>query len=303
MTAEKETGASCPSYRERKHRLRSVRRMLLAIAAVQLAVTAAVSTVTSFFDAPPPSWIPILLIELLAYLVPLSLYAKSNRLLTARTARERFGLRPCRKQLWGWVITGALGCQFVMILLNLPLNFLLPAEEASAEGSLLHLLSMLLVVGAIPALFEEFLFRGIVYGVMKEFNTRAAMIFTSVIFAVMHGSLTGFLGYLYLGWATTNVLERTRSLYAAMAFHLINNMVAILLSRFSPWLLSFPVATLWFFVLGVLATLTAFAGLKRHGYREDRTPLMPTKDLLGQSFLSLPILLCIACILGGVLFC
>ncbi len=286
------------SYREGKQRLRSIRWMLFWIAAVQTAVTALVAVVSSFFSVPPPSWLQILLIELFAYLIPLSLYARENRILTAKTARERFGLCPCKRYLWGFVILGGIGCQFVMILLNLPVNLLLSQGEAVVPVTVPELFASILVVGMIPALFEEFLFRGIVYGVMKEFNTRAAMIFTTLLFALMHGSITGFFGYLFLGWALILVLRRAESLYACMAFHLANNVTALLLSWFSSRLLYYPAATIWLFAIGIFGAGIAFLGLVRMTKPEKETALMENKELLGQSFLSLPVLLCLFCVAG-----
>ncbi len=285
-----------PSYREGKLRLRSIRWMLFWIAAVQSAVAIVVAVVASFFSVPPPFWVQMLLVELLAYLLPLSLYARENRLLTARTARERFGLKACRKDLWVYVLMGGIGCQFVMILLNLPVNLLLSQGEPIVPQNLAELLAALVVVAVIPAIFEEFLFRGIVYGVMKEFNTRAALMFTTVLFALMHGSVTGFLGYLFLGWAAVQILRRTGSMYACMGFHLANNVTAVLLSRYSGELLYYPLGTLWLFVMGIAMGVLGFWGIRKMTKPAPQTNLMKAADLLGQSFFSLPVILCLLCL-------
>lgn len=92
MTSEQHTQQS--SYREGKHRLRSIRWMLFFVVATQTVVTVAANLIASFFTVPPPVYLQVLVIELLAYLLPLALYARENRLLTARDARERFGLKP-----------------------------------------------------------------------------------------------------------------------------------------------------------------------------------------------------------------
>ncbi|MBO5364789.1 MAG: CPBP family intramembrane metalloprotease [Clostridia bacterium] len=293
-----ETEANRQSYREGKQRLRSVRWMLFWIAAVQTAVAMVVAVVASFFSVPPPFWVQMLLVELFAYLLPLSFYARENRLLSAKTARERFGLKRCRNDLWIYVILGGIGCQFVMLVLNLPINLLLSQGESVVPRNLTELLAALVVVAVIPAVFEEFLFRGIVYGVMKEFNTRAAMIFTTLLFALMHGSITGFLGYLFLGWAAVEILRRTGSMYACMGFHLANNVTAVLLSRYSGELLYYPMGTLWLFLGGILAAVLGFLGIRNMTTPAPKTNLMRCSDLLGQSFSSLPVLLCILCLAG-----
>ncbi len=290
------------SYREEKQRLRSIRWMLFWIVSVQSGVALIVSIVSSFFAVPPPFWIQLLLVELFAYLLPLSLYARENRILTAKTARERFGLRPCKKNLWIFVILAGVGCQFVMLLLNLPVNLLLNEGESVVPKNLPELLAAIVVVAIVPAVFEEFLFRGIVYGVMKEFNTRAAMVFTTLLFAMMHGSITGFLGYLFFGWAAIQVLNRTGSMYACMGFHLANNLVAVLLSRYSENLLSYPTGTLLLFGFGLLAAVLGGVGLWKMGLTPTENTRTNGRDLLGQSFFNLPIFLCILCIVGVWIF-
>ncbi len=290
------------SYRDGKYRLRSIRWMLFRITFIQSAVALLVNLVASFLPTDPPFWISLLLVELFAYLLPLGIYAGENRILTARTAREGFGLRPCRKNLWGYVLLIGLGCQFVMLLLNLPVNLLLNQGESETFRHLPDLLAAFFVVGIIPAVFEEFLFRGIVYGVMKEFNSRAALIFTTVLFALMHGSITGFLGYLFLGWMAVLILRRTRSVYACMGFHLTNNIIAILLSYFSGNLLDHPAGTRWLFAGGIVAVILGVRGLRVSTKPEPETNRTPLGELLGQSFFSIPVLLCILCIAGLLIF-
>ncbi len=285
------------SYREGKRRLRSIRWMLFFIAAAATAITAFMSLLSSFFAAPPPPYLQILLIELFAYLLPLSIYTRSNRLLGRKEARCRLGLGGCRKVLWLPILLGGIGCQFVMILCNLPMNLFLSAQDAVTLSTPIELIASLFVVALIPAVCEEYLFRGIVYGVMKEFNTKAAAIFTTVIFAFLHGSVTG-LGYLFLGVSCLYILRRSGSLYACMAFHLMNNVTALLLSYFNSALMDDPAVTLLLFLFGILALVLSAVFFTKMTTRPAAVRKMRTADLLGQSVINLPIVLCILCTIG-----
>ncbi len=287
-----------PSYREGKHKLAGIRWMLFFVVVVQTAVTVVAGIISSFFETEPPVYLQMLVIELIAYLVPLSLYAKENRILTAREARERFGLRGCKKSLILWIVLAGFGCQFLMILLNLPMNFLLSQSDGYIPTTPWELVLAILVIGMIPAVFEEFLLRGIVYGVMAEYNSRAALIFTTVMFALMHGNLEGLAGYLFLGAVLVVLLRRTGSLYACMLFHLVNNLTALLLSYFNEVLMDTPMATLQLFAGGILASLVGWTVLTMLTKRPKPVFRLKTGEFLGQSFINLPILLCIASILG-----
>lgn len=297
MTSEQHTQPQS-SYREGKHRLRSIRWMLFFVVATQTVVTVAANLIASFFTAPPPVYLQVLVIELLAYLLPLALYARENRLLTARDARERFGLKQFSPWLLPLVLLAGFGCQFIMIVLDLPVSLLLGVSDGYIPQNPWELAAAMLVIAIIPAVFEEFLLRGIVYGVMADFNTRAALIFTAVMFALMHGSAAGFFGYLFLGVMLVLVLRRTGSLYACMAFHLANNVTALLLSYFSGGLLQTPTATIWLFVIGALAFALACLGFGVFTRRPKPARVMNTSDFLGQSFINLPVLLCIASVIA-----
>ena len=63
-----------PSYREGKHRLKSIRKMLFFIVFVQTVVTAVAALVNSFLENPAPVYLQLLVIELLAYFLPICLY-------------------------------------------------------------------------------------------------------------------------------------------------------------------------------------------------------------------------------------
>ena len=64
MESEKEN----LSYREGKHRLKSIRWMLFWIAAIQMLAILAFAMLESVFSLSFPAWIQMLIIELAAYL-------------------------------------------------------------------------------------------------------------------------------------------------------------------------------------------------------------------------------------------
>lgn len=285
------------SYREGKHRLKSIRWMLFWIAAIQTLAIGVFSVLSEIFSVSPPFWIQMLIIELSAYLFPIILYARENKLLTLKEARERFGLCPCQKNLWLLVALAGIGCQSVMVILNLPVTLMLGQEDGYIPQSILELMLAIVIVGAIPAFFEEFLFRGIVFGVMKEVNDKAAVIFTTLMFAFMHGNIAGFLGYLFLGWASVLILKKTGSLYACMTFHFVNNATALILSYLSPALLYMPTVTIIIFIIGIILAIGVFGYFMVTHKHQRPVRLIKTSVLLEQSFVNLPIILCIICVL------
>jgi uncharacterized protein len=83
----------------------------------------------------------------------------------------------------------------------------------------------LVIAGAVVApIAEEFLFRGLLYRFVRARRTvRAAVIISSIVFAVSHFIWVLIPSYLVFGVAEALVAERYKSLYPAMALHALNN--------------------------------------------------------------------------------
>lgn len=90
---------------------------------------------------------------------------------------------------------------------------------------------MLLCVGILPALIEEFAIRGVVLGALrKKFSDTSAIVISSVLFGIMHGNLQQipFATLLSLLLAYTTVY--TSSLLPAIIIHAVNNSVSVILA-------------------------------------------------------------------------
>ena len=92
-------------------------------------------------------------------------------------------------------------------------------------------LLMLLCVGILPALLEEFALRGVVLGVLrKKFSDGAAVMISSILFALLHGNLQqipfAFGVGLILGYATVY----SGSMLPAIIIHGFNNSLQVVMS-------------------------------------------------------------------------
>lgn len=88
------------------------------------------------------------------------------------------------------------------------------------------ILSLTVTAGA--AFFEETMFRGILYNALKKWvRPLYAAIIGALIFAAVHGIVSGFLSLFVLGLALTWLYEKTGRLAASMTLHFINNLASI----------------------------------------------------------------------------
>ncbi len=276
--------------------------MLLSIAVINAIDMIILSIISDFFENSIPVYINALVIGLTAYVVPIVVYAKTNSI-TAKTVAERFKLKSCDASALMFVALLGVAWQFVMIVINLPVNLITGGEtDPYILESLWEVFAAIVVVAVIPSFFEEFLFRGIVDGSMEEMNVKASTIFSSVMFAILHGDVYGFLGYLFMGLVLSSITRRTGSLYAAIVFHLMNNVTAVLLAYYNAELIYEPVLTIALFAGGIICFGILYALFVKATKKPEYETKIKTSQLLGQSFVNVPILLSIASvIITGIL--
>lgn len=106
------------------------------------------------------------------------------------------------------------------------------AEDLGADrGTALLIAASVLVVGVAP-FAEEFFFRGFFYGALRtRFGVLAAATLDGLLFGAIHYTGPETLSILpplaFLGFLFCLLYERTGSLYAPIAFHTINNAIAL----------------------------------------------------------------------------
>lgn len=89
----------------------------------------------------------------------------------------------------------------------------------------------LLLLGIIPPIFEELIFRGMIFqGLRERFKPLASVLLTALLFALMHQSITQFIYPFILGIVLTIVMDKTNNLLYPMLIHAFNNITTITIS-------------------------------------------------------------------------
>ena len=81
----------------------------------------------------------------------------------------------------------------------------------------------------LPAVVEEFLFRGVLFQGFRNCGLLKTAIITSLMFALAHGNLNQFMYAFVLGLFFAYLVEASGSVYAAMIAHMCVNSVTVLL--------------------------------------------------------------------------
>lgn len=140
----------------------------------------------------------------------------------------------------GIIVGGIVGLQLIAngyshlyeAIFHRPLGKQLASLFLKSDG-LLQLLGVLFIVGIAIPFYEEVFFRGFLYDALEEkWNTKVALIASSVIFAIVHG-ITFFIPLLFLSFVLGWLRMKNGNLRMCFLLHAANNSFAVLVGHFS----------------------------------------------------------------------
>lgn len=131
-----------------------------------------------------------------------------------------------------------LGSYIGMILLTIPLSQIF--KESAGQFEVMNdwfakqpFWAVLLVIGIMPAICEETLFRGFLFGTMKEKWKPVTAIFVSgLIFGIYHMSVIKAITITGLGMSLAYSVYCSGSIFTSVLMHLCNNTIAVVLGRY-----------------------------------------------------------------------
>lgn len=113
---------------------------------------------------------------------------------------------------------------------------------------------------AVPALVEEFAFRGLVLGSLKKYGEGFAIIVSSVVFGLMHGNFEQMPFAFSVGLVLGFITIKTESLLIACAVHATNNAVSVIFD-FLPSTVSQSAQNVMYIVFIMVCMLLGIAAL------------------------------------------
>ena len=95
------------------------------------------------------------------------------------------------------------------------------------DGSVSNTLYLVLAYAALPALCEEFIYRGILCHEYEEKGVFRAVVLSSLFFGLLHFNVQNLLVYFFCGCILALVLYATRSLWGAVIAHFVYNLFGV----------------------------------------------------------------------------
>lgn len=170
----------------------------------------------------------ILAVSLVSFLVPAAVFGIVN------AKKANFLFAPPKKGTVKIVFSGAFLLVFTALLVRCVICSSGGTQQSSA-GSLIAgmgYFEALFCYTLLPAVLEELLFRGIIFPLYeKRCGGLCAIVATSLLFAISHLSGVDFALYFLSGLILSVVAYITRSVFACIALHLINNITSFYLEN------------------------------------------------------------------------
>ncbi len=206
-----------------------------------------------------------------------------------------YRLPPVDAAFWGWAVVGfgallALTVALPTVVLLLLPESVVPWFQQQLQRSLERYqdlmgdasrFSLLIAAAVVPALSEETLFRGIFLNTLRiRHSFWVSITVSAVIFAVVHFDPAHLLELFLLGSYLALLALVSRSLWVPVAFHLLNNGLALLtFASMQPFGSVDPLPIEWWLPLtiggiaGVSFAVSRLLRWQRHTNADDVTPL------------------------------
>ena len=126
--------------------------------------------------------------------------------------------------IWAFLFmtAGSIVLSFLMYYL-FPDAFVASALSSIAAGESVSRFYLLIVFALLPALLEEFLFRGILSAEYSSYGASVAVVMSSLCFALLHFSFVRLPIYFFMGVILSLTAGATRSLMPPILIHAANN--------------------------------------------------------------------------------
>lgn len=95
----------------------------------------------------------------------------------------------------------------------------------------------ILAVGLLPAIFEESVYRGVLYNEYRKENPKIAIFLSALLFGLLHQNLNQFSYAFAMGLIFALVIEATDSILSTMIIHFVINSTSVVMNYLLPRIL------------------------------------------------------------------
>ena len=183
-------------------------------------------------------YLAVVVIQLLTYAVPSLFYTR----LRGKDFTQSLRMRPFSPSVLLYIWHTAVFMLCGVVLISIAMYSYFPdafsvnsASQYAAfamNGRFFDGLYLVIAFAVLPAITEEYLFRGIIAAEYERYGVGVAIAMSSLVFAMSHFSLARFPVYLFSGIVLALCMYATKSLLASAVIHTLNNAFVLLSEKY-----------------------------------------------------------------------
>ncbi len=261
-------------------------------------ITEVVIVINSYINYDEPdTYITRIIIQLFAILLPVIVFSQSKKI----NIGSFFRIKGISLKNTAIIVGLGFCAQFIGVVLKLfvkvifavfKVPYSVDAKVISVDSGTQIVMAVIALV-ILPALAEEFLFRGLVLRSYERWGTQSAIVITSLLFGLLHLDISSMLATVFMGLLLAHVVVKTDSLMAGILLHLVNNGTA-LLSMIIISKISSQFIVVLLFIVAVAAFFPLFTLFNKNNVSSKYIPQKrPLSSEITRTIFTLPILLSI----------
>lgn len=173
-------------------------------------------------------------------------------------------------------------------------TFFSGSEDMEIPTSLFSIVVYILNVALVPALFEEFAFRGVVMQPLRKYGDWFAILASAFCFALVHANMVQIPFAFIAGVSLGYFCIKTKSIWTSITIHFLNNFISIIFSVYyekypDASILMYYIPILALIIIGIVAMLV-FRSNCAIKTKKDATAMNKHKKLKKAAFVSVPTL-------------
>lgn len=156
----------------------------------------------------------------------------------------------------------------VDLLTHVGIKSVTPKSLLEYENTPAGILMFIIEVAVFPAIVEEIIFRGVLFGCLREYGEVFAMVASAAVFGLFHGNIEQLVFAFLLGLVLAFVVIKTDSLFIAVLIHFVNNfkscIIKVLSDNNSLWSQLSVIVGVIILALIVIPGLVAYFKLRKN---------------------------------------
>ncbi len=267
-------------------------------------IISVILAVPAYLRAPTISNSLMSLLQLIASITGMFIIGLFYCLLSKTSLNEVLPFKKVKPDLMIKTVVMALAVVFVanyltdyfvqgMSLFGLHNNVSMSFESHNVVDNILYIIS----VAIIPALTEEFAFRGIILHKLRKYGDAYAVFISALLFGLLHGNIVQIPFAFTVGIAVGFITIKTGSILPAIIVHFLNNLTSVIVSVIGENNLCDPALTdavylIFVIIIFVGGILSSYSLSKIKGFFNfEAYTLIPFKERLKLTFSSIGIIL------------